>query len=83
MADTPASVRVPIVSAWYSKINWAQVAPVVATGLTWLGVKEVSTEQILTVFTGVSAAVQIATVVFRTFFNGSVSPSSLPPGSTA
>jgi hypothetical protein len=69
---------VPVQSAWYSKINWTQIAPAVATGLTWVGVKDVSADQLLVIFSGVSALAQVATVIFRTFFNATVPPTSLP-----
>jgi len=82
-APVPTTVTVPVKSAWLSKINWVQIAPVIAGGLTWLGVPGVTPEMVLAIYAGVSAVVQVVTPILRTFYNGTVNPSSLPPGSTA
>jgi len=68
----------PVISAFASKINWTQAAPIIVTALGYAGVRDITPEQLLAIFSGVSAASQVATVIFRTFFTTSVITSSLP-----
>jgi hypothetical protein len=74
MTDTAI---VPIKSAWTSKINWTQAISVIASLLALKGINlDASTQaSILSVIIGINA---VTTWVMRTWFNGSVTASSLP-----
>lgn len=67
---------VPIMSAWYSKVNWTQAIAMTATVLTIWGVDLDPKTQLAMVAT-IQGAAAVATWVFRTWFNKSVSPASL------
>jgi hypothetical protein len=77
MTDNVSTAIVPVKSAWVSKINWAQAISVLASFLALKGINLDPDTQanILTAIVSINAVV---TWVMRTWFNGSVSPSSLP-----
>lgn len=80
---TPVDVFVPVKSAWLSKINWTQVAGPVAGLLAFVGVKNVTVDQIAAIMLGIQTAQSVITVIFKTFYTGTVTPSSaagIPPG---
>ena len=69
---------VPVKPAWQSKINWTQV---LSAGLTLIttnafGFEAETQVKILAV---VQAAQSVATIILRTWFNGTVAPASLDP----
>lgn len=74
---TPTVATVPVVSAWASKINWT-------AGLGFLTSIVVASTGLIPAPYNVAAPIIIQgaqsglTWLFRTYFNGSVSPSSLP-----
>ena len=67
---------VPVVSAWYSKINWTQVGGSATALIVAFGI-DIPAEQKTTVLGGLVVAQSLLTWVFRTWFNGSVNPGSL------
>jgi hypothetical protein len=73
----PTTVVVPVKTAWASKIVWTSLAAPTATLLMWAGVKDISPETLAALFAGIQAAQSIATVIFRVYYNGSVTPSSI------
>lgn len=72
---------VPIRSAWASKINWTQFLAIGSAVAVSAGCSacDLSAQQIAAILTTITVVQGIATWVFRTWFNGSVSPASLPP----
>ena len=76
----PSSAVVPVTSAWASKINWTQAVAVGSSILVFaFGPKaSLSTDQQLALVTTINLVQSAATWIFRTWYNGSVSPSSLP-----
>jgi hypothetical protein len=81
---TPAKVVVPVVSAWYSKINWTQLVSGAAMALTFFsgGKAGLDTNQQLAVVTTIGLVTTGVTWALRTFFNGTVNPASLPSKSS-
>lgn len=77
----PTIVPVPVVSAWWSKINWTQVMSVGVMLATMAGVIVPSDVQrdVLAAIIAVQAAV---TIVLKTFFTTSVTPASAVKVST-
>lgn len=78
-----SAVVVPIKSAWLSKINWTQIAGPVAGVLAFIGIKDVSVDQIAAIMLGIQSLQSVATIVIKTFYTGTVTPSSaagIPPG---
>lgn len=77
MSSAPTIATVPVVSAWYSKINWTQ-------GIGFASSVIVAVAGIIPPPYNVVAPIVIQgaqsglTWLFRTYFNGTVSPSSLP-----
>ncbi len=74
------TVRVDVVSGWYSKINWIQVGgALLAAGITLtsnraLGLDDATTVKVL----GILNLVQgVMTVIVRLYFTSTVTPSSL------
>ena len=79
----PTIAVVPIKSAFLSKINWTQLAGPIATGLVWFGVKGVTADQLAAIFLGIQSLQSVVTIIFKTFYTGTVTPSSaagVPPG---
>ncbi len=70
------TATVPVKSAWLSKVNWTAIGTAVMTLITTnaLGLDAATQVKVLSVTT---IASNVLTIVFRTFFNGSVSPGSL------
>jgi hypothetical protein len=50
-----------------SKINWTQIAGLVATALVYFGVK-VSPEALVAIVVGIQSLVSVLTIIWRTFF---------------
>jgi hypothetical protein len=50
-----------------SKINWAQIAGMVATGLAYFNLS-IPPEQLVAVVIGIQSAVSVFTMIRRTFF---------------
>ena len=67
---------VPVQTAWLSKINWTQVVGAIGTLVTTnaFGLDAATQVKILAVW---GLAQNAATFVFRTWFNGTVSPGSV------
>ena len=85
--QTPTQAAVPVQTAWLSKINWTQAVGVAATAIALVSAgkynlpadQQVSLVNGLTeTVAGIQVLVAVATWVFRTWFNGTVSPGSLP-----
>jgi hypothetical protein len=78
------TANVPVKSAWASMINWGELVKLVAMiaamkGITIPeGVQHQMVEFLSNMAIAITAAGAIYTWVCRTWFNGSVSPSSLP-----
>ena len=71
------TVVVPVKAAWWSKINWAAIGSSAASLVTTnaLGLDATTQAQVLL---AVNLVTNVATVLLRTFANGSVTPSSIP-----
>ena len=72
----PSVAVVPVKPAWYSKINWTQIVQVVTTLLTTnaFGFDAETQVQVLTYTT---LATNVGTIVLKTWFSPSVTPSSV------
>lgn len=79
-STAPTTATVPVKSAWYSKINWTQAVATGAMVITLVtgGKLSISGDQQAAIVTTIGVIGGIVTFVCRTWFNGSVSPSSLP-----
>lgn len=75
----PSVVLVPIKTAWASKVNWTQAIGMASSIAVVAGCAkcEVPPETIAALVVAIQGAAAVATWVFRTWFNGSVSPASL------
>ena len=67
---------VPIKPAWQSKINWTQGVSLAATLLALKGFNLAAETQVAIVAT-IQGGQAVATWIFRTFFNKSVTPASM------
>lgn len=78
-APTP-TVQVPIKSAWASKINWGQAIGMVASVLVIVtgGKVNIDASTQAALLGGIQAVVAVYTVVMKTFFTSTVTPSSAP-----
>lgn len=78
---TPPVVVVPVKSAWLSKINWTQGIALLAMAGTFLGFDlDAKTQaEVLAGIVGIQSAV---TWLLKTFFTTTVTPASIPPGTT-
>jgi membrane protein CcdC involved in cytochrome C biogenesis len=74
---TQSVAVVPVVSAWWSKVNWTQALGAVTSLVVASGI-DIPADKKAIVLTGITLAQGALTWVFRTFFNGSVNPASLP-----
>jgi len=77
--STPTSTDVvPVVvkDAWYSKINWTQVITIAFTLATYAGAV-VPKELEPAIMTAVTAIGGVLTIIFRTWFNPTVTPQSV------
>lgn len=75
----PANAVVPVASAWYSKINWTQAVSFGSTLLT-LGFGagySIPAETQLAIVATIQGVTNVATWALKTFFTGTVTPSSL------
>ncbi len=72
MTDT---TEVDIKSAWLSKINWTQVVSVVASLLVVFGL-DIPPETQAHIATAITALTGLVTIVMKTFFTTSITPSS-------
>lgn len=81
MPATPVAVVVPVKSAWLSKINWTQGIALLAMAGTFFGfdLPAETQAEILAGIVGIQAAV---TWLLKTFFTTTVTPASIPPGTT-
>lgn len=72
MAET---IRVETKSAWYSKINWTQVAQAVVTLLTTnaFGLDDATQVKVLA---GTTLATNLGTIILKTFFTPTITPAS-------
>lgn len=75
MADTAPTVIVEEKSSFLSKINWASVISVVFTMLAAFGLN-IPDELKVQILAAVSAITGIVTVVLRTYFTTTVTPTS-------
>lgn len=76
--SVPATAVVPVVSAWYSKINWTQVISVGVMVATMAGIV-VPTGMQEAVLAAIVAIQAVATIVLKTWFTKSVTPASVAP----
>lgn len=72
-------VVVPVKSIWSSKIMWTQVVGIACMAATLFGV-DIPAELQLQIVSGIVAAQGVITVILKTFFTNTVTPSSIPPG---
>ena len=72
------AVVVDVQSAWWSKINWAQAVGVIASILVIVsgGKIDLSPELQASAVLAIQAAISLLTVVFKTFFTTTITPSS-------
>lgn len=75
MADTAPTVTVEEKSAWLSKVNWTQVLTVIFTMLAAFGFN-VPEDMRVNIMAAVAALGGLVTVVMRTYFTTTVTPSS-------
>ena len=76
--DTPSVVTVPVQSAWLSKINWTQAIQAAAMVLVLVTGGKVNldpTQQAAIVVT-IGVLGNALTVIFKTWFTGTVTPQS-------
>lgn len=76
MAESPATTRVEIKSAWFSKINWTQAVSLLATFLALKGLT-LDPETQVAIVAGIQGVQSAVTWAFRTWGNRTVSPASL------
>lgn len=86
MPNLIGTAVVPIASAWVSKINWTQIVAMALSAIVAANPADIlqfinvtpdpSTK--MAIILGIQGAQSLATWVLRTYFNGSVSPGSLP-----
>jgi hypothetical protein len=77
MPDIQPTANVPVKSAWLSKINWAQAIAATLTFITAiLGALHLDATQTAEATAAVAVIGQVATVIIKTFFTASVTPSS-------
>lgn len=74
--NSPDIAIVPVKSTWLSKINWVQAAGLASTALAFFGLS-LPPEQIVGVIAAIQTVVAVATWIIKTFFTGSVTPSSV------
>lgn len=60
--------NVPVKEAWFSKVNWVQLAGPVATLLVWLGVPGITPEMLVAVFAAIQTLQSFVTIILRTWF---------------
>lgn len=72
MTDT---VVVGVQSSWVSKINWTSMVGPAVSLAAFFGLN-LSAEELTKVVIGVQALQSIATIIFKTFFTTTVTPSS-------
>lgn len=73
MADSTVTVNVK--PATESKINWTQIAGIVASVAAYFGLN-LDANQLVEVILGIQAAVAVLTVIFKTFFTKTITPVS-------
>ncbi len=71
-------VLAEVKSPWYSKINWTQAVGLVASIAAVYSIN-VSPEMQAAIVIAIQAAQSLLTVVFRTYFNETVSPPASTP----
>lgn len=78
--QTPTQVAVPVQTAWLSKINWTQAVGMTATVIALASANRYNlpAEQQAALVASIQGLQSVATWMFRTWFNGTVSPGSLP-----
>jgi hypothetical protein len=81
----PATVEtatVPVKSAWASKINWTQAVGATAMIATLVsgGQLNITPGEQTAIVVTIGVVSNVITWICRTWFNGSVSPASLPKG---
>lgn len=77
-SNNPQSVAAPVVSAWNSKINWTNAVAIIATLLAIAtGNKLDLTPEMQTgIVTAIGVGSSIASMVMKTYFTQSITPSS-------
>ncbi len=76
MDESETMARVRVKSAWLSKINWTAAVGVAASIGVIFGI-DLDAQTQLAIVGMIQGAQSLATWIFRTFFNRSVSPASL------
>lgn len=73
----PTAATVDVKSAWASKVNWAQGVAAAATFATALiAAANLPAAQAAELTAAVAGIGQLATIIIRTFFTTSITPSS-------
>lgn len=81
MAVSPpvgTQVYVPVESATASKVNWTSLVGPIASVLAVVtgGKLNLTGDQILALVMAIQSLQSVATIIFKTFFSGSITPSS-------
>lgn len=71
--DTVTINNVPVKSAWFAKINWTAIGSAVIS-LATANAFGLDAQTQATVLLMTNLATNIATVIFRTYFNNTVTP---------
>lgn len=75
--DSNSAASVPVKSAWASKVNWAQGVSALATCATALiAAANLPAEQAAALTAAVAGVGQLATIIIKTFFTTTITPSS-------
>lgn len=75
----PSRVVVDTKSIWFSKIFWTNVVGIAAMAVSMFGGLEISPQTQLDIVAGIGVVQGALTVVLKTFFTSTVTPSSVPP----
>lgn len=75
----PTRVVVETKSIWFSKIFWTQIIGIAAMALSVFGGFEIAPQTQLEIVSGIVAAQGAVTMLLKTFFTSTVTPSSVPP----
>lgn len=75
--NTPVRVMVPVKSAWYSKINWAQAPGFLVGAIAFFSGGAVSPEMLANTLAGFLMVQSFVTWVLKTYFTSTVTPGSV------
>lgn len=72
-------VVVEIKPIWFSKIFWTNVIGIAAMALSVFGGFEISAQTQLDIVAGIVAAQGAISILLKTFFTSTITPTSVPP----